>query len=522
MKITVNKLIAAGLAVIMTVCVAATPVLTPATFGAASSIDTKIKELEKKQAALEAANKKRSSEISSIKGDLNENQEYIAKVKEQITGVTEQIQTYNQLIAAKTSAIESKTTEIAEIEKAIAEAQQSIDDRTKQIGELQEKNDESVREFADLLHAMYINNGEDVFDVLLQSKDFYDLLVQTKIVENISSKTVDFMDELKRSVEKLEQEQLDLEKAKADLQTRKAQLEGQKEVLRSEESDLETKKSEYDTKAAGQRSELETYVSKSDELKDTLSDKESEVKENDKLIESYQSELEALIKEKQAEAARKAEAERQAALEAKRKAEEEKKRAEEEQKRQAEEESSRNAAASASASAAGEFYEPAETLATTAYTGDEPDLTDYTEPAVYGSAGMRWPLDNTCKIITTYFGYDAWRSGPHYGLDIVGPTGTTFGKPIYAAQSGTVLLAFNDGGSHGGYGNYVVIDHGQGITTLYGHSSNVIVTEGQQVKKGDVIAYVGSTGDSTGPHLHFEVRVNSKATDPLNYVNIPA
>jgi murein DD-endopeptidase MepM/ murein hydrolase activator NlpD len=98
----------------------------------------------------------------------------------------------------------------------------------------------------------------------------------------------------------------------------------------------------------------------------------------------------------------------------------------------------------------------------------------------------------------------------HEGIDIAVPTGT----PVAAAASGTVITA----GWLGGYGNLVVIDHGNGLATAYGHNSGLAVGVGQSVAQGQVIAYSGSTGHSTGPHVHFEVRVNGSPVDPLGYL----
>ena len=100
----------------------------------------------------------------------------------------------------------------------------------------------------------------------------------------------------------------------------------------------------------------------------------------------------------------------------------------------------------------------------------------------------------------------------HKGIDIAAPTGT----PIYAAASGTVTLASE--GYGGGYGNHIILSHGNGVQTLYGHCSVLCVSEGEYVSQGQLIAKVGSTGRSTGPHLHFEVRVNGVAQNPQNYV----
>jgi murein DD-endopeptidase MepM/ murein hydrolase activator NlpD len=98
----------------------------------------------------------------------------------------------------------------------------------------------------------------------------------------------------------------------------------------------------------------------------------------------------------------------------------------------------------------------------------------------------------------------------HEGIDITAPTGT----PIWAAAAGTVIHA----GWLGGYGNLVVLDHGDGLATAYAHASAILVSVGQSVAQGETIALVGSTGNSSGPHLHFEVRVNGSAVDPLLYL----
>jgi murein DD-endopeptidase MepM/ murein hydrolase activator NlpD len=98
----------------------------------------------------------------------------------------------------------------------------------------------------------------------------------------------------------------------------------------------------------------------------------------------------------------------------------------------------------------------------------------------------------------------------HEGIDIIASTGT----PVRAAAPGTVIHA----GWLGGYGNLVVIDHGGGLSTAYAHNSSLAVGVGAQVQQGTVISYVGSTGNSSGPHVHFEVRVNGTAVDPMGYL----
>lgn len=128
-----------------------------------------------------------------------------------------------------------------------------------------------------------------------------------------------------------------------------------------------------------------------------------------------------------------------------------------------------------------------------------------------GTGQLAWPVNGE---ITSPFG---WRVHPiwgtqifHAGLDI----GADYGDPVHAADSGTVVFA----GWMGGYGNAVMIDHGGGMVTLYGHNSSITVGEGEQVSKGQTIALAGSTGNSTGPHCHFEVRIHGEVVSPLQYL----
>ena len=121
-----------------------------------------------------------------------------------------------------------------------------------------------------------------------------------------------------------------------------------------------------------------------------------------------------------------------------------------------------------------------------------------------------WPLP-AGGYISCYFGDTDPGGRPHYAMDIAISAGT----PIYASNDGSVVTAT----WHSSYGNYIVLDHGNGKSTLYAHCSGLAVSSGQSVSKGQVIGYVGSTGYSTGNHLHFEFRVNGQKVNPANYVS---
>ena len=139
---------------------------------------------------------------------------------------------------------------------------------------------------------------------------------------------------------------------------------------------------------------------------------------------------------------------------------------------------------------------------------------------VYEGGIMLWPVAGYRTVTSDY----GWRFGGtdfHTGIDIARTNSAgqgIYGKPILAAASGKVAFTQTTYVPGRGYGIYVIIDHGGGISTLYGHTSGLKVKVGDKVSRGDTIAYVGSTGWSTGPHLHFEVRVNGKYTNPWPYL----
>lgn len=131
----------------------------------------------------------------------------------------------------------------------------------------------------------------------------------------------------------------------------------------------------------------------------------------------------------------------------------------------------------------------------------------------YSGGVMSWPVPGHTRISSPY----GYRIHPvfktkklHTGIDIPASRGTN----VIAAADGTVIYS----GSLGGYGKTIMIDHGGGIVTLYGHNSSLVVSEGTEVKKGDTIAKIGSTGISTGPHCHFEVRKNGSYVDPIPWL----
>ncbi len=134
------------------------------------------------------------------------------------------------------------------------------------------------------------------------------------------------------------------------------------------------------------------------------------------------------------------------------------------------------------------------------------------------SGGWMWPVPDSTSYVSSSYGY---RSDPatgvtkyHSGLDIT--CSAAYGKPLVATRAGTVILTDY---MSGGYGNYIMIDHGDGFVSLYGHCSSLAASYGQYVKQGQVIAYIGASGYATGPHVHFEIRYNGEKVNPYNYIS---
>jgi murein DD-endopeptidase MepM/ murein hydrolase activator NlpD len=147
----------------------------------------------------------------------------------------------------------------------------------------------------------------------------------------------------------------------------------------------------------------------------------------------------------------------------------------------------------------------AESSALAAQIRDAQEGAGSTGTGQASAAGFIWPCDG---VVVSGFGMRWGRM--HEGIDI----GCAYGTPNRAAASGTVIYS----GWLGGYGNLVVVDHGNGLSTAYAHASSLLVGVGQSVSQGETVSLVGSTGNSSGPHLHFEVRVNGQAVDPLLYL----
>lgn len=380
-----------------------------------------------------------------------------SQIQSQINDKKEELQDVKDEKSGVLSEIDKLNTSIASTEKEISDLNDKITELTSSISDKTKEIEQKEEEFEEKDKLL-----QDRLVALYEAGDttYLDMLLTSgSITDFISSYYL---------VEQL---------TKCDTEVLNA-IENTKKEIEDDKKELETKKQEID-KTKSQIAE------KNEKLKSDKSTKQAKVNS----LTEEEKELEGEL------AAYNAEMEKIAAAERKAKAEEEARR------KKAEEDAKKNQTNTGNTNNTGN----------TGSTG----ATGGSSGTITSSGKMTWPIPGY-KNITSYFGYrvhpiyGTWKL--HSGIDVGAPTGAKF----VAADDGTVLIASY--GYNGGYGNYVVINHGNGITTRYAHGTSILVSAGQKVTKGTPVLTVGSTGASTGPHAHFEVRVNGTAVNPLNYI----
>ncbi|MBQ2823693.1 MAG: peptidoglycan DD-metalloendopeptidase family protein [Oscillospiraceae bacterium] len=346
--------------------------------------------------------------------------------------------------------------EIAVVEEQIKLYEDEVAILEFSISEKESELEEGVQLFRQRLRALYMAGSSSYASVLTGASDFYDMLVRMELMERVSQHDNDLIEELNSQIAALNTDKTKHSETIEQLEKKRA------DKLKYYDELRETYNNHVEVKAM-KEAEMADYNARYDEIKE----REDEVEEQ----------LQAEIRRKQEEA--------------------EKRRKEEEERRRQEEEKKRKEAESK-----GETY-------------TEQDVSTFTS---YNNTGWVWPVPTVRNISDGYgdrYIVEENRYDFHKGIDITKPG--CHGEPIIASAGGEVITAGNTGN---GYGYHVVIDHGNSISTLYGHCSSLNVKVGDIVNQGDVIAYIGNTGYSYGSHLHFEVRKNGQHTDPFNYVDI--
>lgn len=398
------------------------------------------------------------NKLNELNGSISDTESYINQVDGWISDVTLQIYNLNQEINAKQAEIDAKQTQINDTLANIDAVKTSIAQTEINLSDAQTTEANQYSSMKLRIQYMYENGDESFLDILFSSDSMIDFLNNAEYISEISKYDREKLIEYGENKDRITNLLANLETQKSELETQEDKYETELGELEEQKSVLDSKKSEQEVLQA---SYTDLYNAKNNELSN---------------LESQQSDTEY---------------KKQLAL---KEVEEQEQRVEQARK------------------------EYAAWLAELARLNKDADAAVAAKLAEINVTGFTWPVPGFNRITSQFgmrmhpiLGYEKL----HDGTDISG-AGIN-GTPILAAYSGTVVLAQ----SYWGYGNCVKIDHGGGVVTLYAHASAILVSVGQQVNAGDTIALVGSTGNSTAPHLHFSLIIKGEFVNPLDYVVVP-
>lgn len=432
-------------------------------------------ELEAEIGRIDDEIEKNKEELSSLAGQKDKQEKYLTTLQSQIDSVEKKVSTLE-------TQIQTIDAELSEYEKQLKQLKNEIDvikDEITLTGEEIVNTQNQITSSKDVLssklRASYVNGKDSTLKILMGSKSLSSFLTRLEMMKRASEDDKKVINEFKEQVTKLTKAKKELEEKKSTLDEKQSSVESMQAKSLEKKAELVKKQTEYTDSVAeleDDYAEVQDFIAELDRnsaayqsyIKKLQAEKEAADKEIEEIIKSYQATTQPTTQETTLYA------------------------------------SNSDPTSSSSSSSGGSS----------------------STPSYSSSESWAWPLGNASTKISSGYGYrDASISGwsSHGGIDIVGKVkGYIFNKPVYASRSGVVISAV---WSNSGYGNYLVIDHGDGFSTVYAHCNSLSVSKGQRVEKGQHIANVGSTGNSTGPHLHFEVRYNGAKQNPLNYVSIP-
>ncbi|MBQ7230721.1 MAG: peptidoglycan DD-metalloendopeptidase family protein [Oscillospiraceae bacterium] len=381
---------------------------------------------------------------------------------ESIEELVEQKGNIDQQIALLYEEIDNISSQIRSYTELIAANQEELDAAEAKLEALNEKNKERIQ-------AMEEEGTVSYWSVLFKAKSFTDLIDRLNMMEEIHRADQKRMSELSEAAQAVAE-------ARTALETEKVALEESRAELKESEAVLDAKRAEAD--------ELLNELNADKRALDALEDE----------WEAEEAKLSAEIAAAEVEYTKALKAEE----EARRKAEEERKRREEEERKKQEEANKK----------------PVSGGSNNGGSNNGGGSNDGGSSGGSFVSGESWARPCSWRKLTSPYGYRIHPTTGQYkfhnGVDLANDQGT----PIYAARSGKVTVA-----TYGGtYGNYVTINHGDGYSSLYAHMTRYVVHKGDTVKKGQLIGYMGSTGRSTGPHLHFSIFYNGSSVNPMNYI----
>ena len=439
------------------------------------------------------SSKEIKEEINALKGDRNAIWAELEALQseqdanwESIEEMVAHKENIDQQIGLLYEEIENINGQIRSYTELIAANQEELDVAEAKLAELNEKNKERIQ-------AMEEEGTVSYWSVLFKAKSFTDLIDRLNMMAEIHEADQRRMSELSEAATAVAE-------ARTALAAEKTALEDSRVELKESQAELDVKRAEAD--------ELLAELNQDKRALDAMeADYEAEEAALSAQIAAAEVEYTKALKAEE-EARRKAEEER------KRKEEEERKRKEEEEKKKQEEANKKPGNGGSNNSGSGNSGSGNSGSGNSGSGNSGSGNSGSTGGGSGFVSGESWRRPCSWIKLTSPYGY---RIHPtlgtrkfHNGVDLANNQGT----PIYAARSGKVTVA-----TYGGtYGYYVTINHGDGYSSLYAHMTHYTVSKGQTVKKGDVIGYMGSTGRSTGPHLHFSIFYNGSSVNPMNYI----
>lgn len=400
-------------------------------------------------------------EIENLEGEINDINKDLENAEYEQSLIQQKIDKQTENLSIIETKIDSIETQISETETKISDLEKDIEQKEKDI-------DVGLEHFKERLLAMYVSGNDSLASALVGSTDFFDMLSKVELISQVSKYDNDLVTSLQTQLEQYEESKILLDSTKQDLNDSLTELQSYQAEFKDAIKELND-----DYKAS------QDYQ---DQLNAEKNAKQSDIDQYEKDSAAKQSEIDKIneIARQQAEAAVE------------------------------EDDDDDNYYSSDDDSYGDNNTSQSGTTDTSTGSGDF-------------NGSLTWPVPGHYVISS---GYEYRWGSFHQGIDI--SDGNTMGASIVAADSGTVSYVATgcthnygkDGscGCNGGYGNYVLIDHGNGVSTWYAHCSEIYVSPGQSVSRGETIGSVGSTGWSTGAHLHFEVRINGTAVNPTDYL----
>lgn len=373
--------------------------------------------------------------------------------------------------------LETLTDEITQLNGEIATVNQNLQETEEELIQAQNTEEKQYETMKKRIQYMYENGETSFIEVLLSSENIADLLNQVEYVSEIADYDNSLLDNYKATKVQVEEMKKKLEDTLEEKNLLSEELAVNQDALENMIEDKQKELTKYEENISQSQSIAKEY--------------REQIVEQEQMIEDLLEKERKRIEEE----------------ERKRKEEEERKRREEEERKKREEERKKQEALAQQNQNASNNNSNNNSNSNTG-TGNSS-----TNNAV-SKEGFLWPVPASGRI-TCGFGSrtspTVGASSYHQGIDV----GAASGSNIVATKSGTVVTASYSSGA----GNYVMIYHGDGVYSVYMHCSKLLVSVGQSVSRGDVIALVGSTGISTGPHLHFAISMNGSYVDPQRYVN---